>query len=71
MATICLREYRCQACKKLLFKGALVESVIELRCKHCHYTNIIESSAFNELLCAVYPCPHRLTVEETANKTPH
>jgi len=62
MTTVGFKEYRCQECKKLLFKGLLVESVIEVKCKNCHAMNTIESSKFDELLCAVYPCPHRVTV---------
>lgn len=68
MTTICLKEYRCQECKKLLFKGALVESVVEVRCKQCHSMNTVKSSALNELLCAVVPCPHRITVETAVAK---
>ncbi|MDO8499411.1 MAG: hypothetical protein Q7S66_02015 [bacterium] len=56
------KEYRCHRCKKLLFKGILVESVIELKCKACQNMNVIESSKFDELLCAVFPCPHRVAV---------
>lgn len=56
------KEYRCTGCKKLLFKGILVESVIEVKCKACHVMNVVESSKFDELLCAVYPCPHRIKV---------
>ncbi len=67
MTTVCLKEYRCEQCKKLLFKGALVESVVEVRCKHCHAMTTVKSSAFNELLCAVFPCPHRITVAAAAD----
>jgi phage FluMu protein Com len=71
MTTVCLREYRCTGCKKLLFKGALVESVVEIRCRNCHTINTVSSSTFNELLCAVFPCPHRITVETAAEKSAH
>lgn len=59
---LCLREYRCNDCKKLLFKGFLVESVIEVKCKSCHSMNIVESSKYDRLLCAIDPCPNRIPV---------
>lgn len=62
MTAIGFKEYRCHGCQKLLFKGLLVESVIEVKCRNCHVMNTIESSKFDELLCAVYPCPHRIAV---------
>ncbi len=57
-----LRDYRCKQCRKLLFRGFLVESVVEVKCRSCHALTTIESSQFNDYLCAVYPCPHRVTV---------
>ncbi len=54
------KEYRCHTCHKLLFKGILVESEIEIKCKHCHNLNTFESTQFNEMLCAIVPCPHRV-----------
>lgn len=30
-----LREYRCE-CGKLLFKGKLVDCIIEVKCRKCH-----------------------------------
>lgn len=56
------KEFRCTSCHKLLFKGILVESTVEIKCRHCHSMNTIEESQFNEMLCAVVPCPHRVTV---------
>ena len=60
--SLCLKEYRCQTCKKLLFRGVLVESVIEVKCKSCHTMNTVESSTHDKLLCAVFPCPNRIAV---------
>ena len=36
-----LKEYRCKNCKKLLFKGLIVKSVIEIKCKSCKEINFI------------------------------
>lgn len=60
--SIAFKEYRCHDCKKLLFKGFLVESVIEVKCRSCQAMNTVESSRNDELLCAVFPCPNRIKV---------
>lgn len=57
----CLREYRCDQCQKLFFKGLLVEGTVEIKCKSCHSLNIIQASQFNELLCLIHPCPNRIS----------
>lgn len=59
----CLTEYRCRACKKLLFKGLLVEGSVEVKCKHCHAVTAVSASKFNRLLCMVDPCPERVPHE--------
>ncbi|MBI4272729.1 Com family DNA-binding transcriptional regulator [Candidatus Uhrbacteria bacterium] len=53
-------EYRCQTCKKLLFKGVLVESEIEIKCRSCHQMNVIAASDMNEYLCGIKNCPGRI-----------
>jgi|GEM_PF-2737690 len=35
-----LRDYRCLTCNKLLFKGNLVDSIVEIKCKGCKQINI-------------------------------
>jgi phage FluMu protein Com len=57
-----LKEYRCHGCQKLLFKGVIVDSVIEIKCKTCHVLNAIEERSANEYLCGIVPCPHRVPV---------
>ncbi|MCX6780009.1 MAG: Com family DNA-binding transcriptional regulator [Candidatus Magasanikbacteria bacterium] len=54
-----IKEYRCTFCKKLLFKGLLIESVIEIKCRSCQTMNIVESSRAQEFICLVSPCPYR------------
>lgn len=56
----CLSEYRCAQCKKLLFKGLLVEGSVEAKCKHCHAITTVTASRYNRLLCLIDPCPSRV-----------
>ena len=58
-----IKEYRCQMCKKLLFKGLLIESIIEIRCRSCQTMNTVESSKSDEYLCLVSPCPYRQKIK--------
>jgi phage FluMu protein Com len=57
------KEYRCNNCHKLFFKGILVEGELEVKCKACHEVTVHHASAFNELLCLVSPCPHRVALK--------
>ncbi len=61
--TIPFKEYRCTACHKLLFKGWLVESAIEIKCKGCHEMNTIEASSADAFMCGILPCPNRIPVQ--------
>lgn len=54
-----LREYRCETCKKLLFKGLLIEGSVEVKCKYCHEFTKANASLASEFFCANIPCPHR------------
>lgn len=56
----CLSEYRCAQCKKLLFKGLLVEGSVEIKCKHCHVVTTVSASRHDRLLCMIDPCPQRI-----------
>lgn len=62
------REYRCSGCKKLLFRGWLSEGEIEVKCKACHTFTVVTASKFDEMLCAVLPCPHRIAPQKAAAK---
>jgi len=61
---VCRHEYRCTGCKKLLFKGLLIEGEVEIKCRHCHALTAISASKHDRLLCMVDPCPGRVTVEQ-------
>ncbi len=54
------KDYRCFSCKKLLFRGWLTEGEVEVKCKACHALTTVTESKFEEMLCAVVPCPHRI-----------
>ncbi len=56
-----LKEFRCTACKKLLFKGVVVTSIIELKCRSCGEMNTFEGEENEELLCLKGFCPGRVT----------
>lgn len=58
---VLLREFRCSACKKLLLKAALIEGILEVKCKQCHAVTRLEEHKGDELLCLVSPCPFRVT----------
>ncbi len=53
-------EYRCKGCEKLLFKGVLVESEIEVKCKRCGKMNAFVGIPEDSLLCFVPNCANRV-----------
>ncbi len=61
----CLKEYRCPQCRKLLFRGVLVEGDVEIKCRHCHALSTVSATMHHRLLCGVDPCPNRIPVETT------
>ena len=56
----CLKDYRCPHDDKLLFKGMLVDSVIEVKCRGCG--NIVEliGESSDKLICKKVGCPNRV-----------
>ena len=63
--TGCLKDYRCTHCKKLLFRGLLVEGEVEIKCRHCGTLTTASASLHRRLLCMVDPCPNRVPLETT------
>ncbi len=55
-------EFRCGTCKKLLFKGILVDSAVEVKCKKCGVTTKFNGADSQKLVCHVFPCPGRRTL---------
>lgn len=54
-------EYRCTECRKLLFKGILVDSVVEAKCRGCGVMNTFTGIAKERLLCLKPECVRRVT----------
>lgn len=65
------QEYRCASCDKLLFKGILVESEVEVKCRGCGNINTFKGTAKEKLICLNEDCPRRkaLTKANTARDT--
>lgn len=59
-------EYRCEKCDKLFFKGILIDSEVEVKCKRCGEMNLIKGEPANKYVCLVYPCPRRISAKESA-----
>ena len=59
-------EYRCKNCDKLFFKGILVDSEVEVKCKRCGTIRTIKGVSKDKLVCFKYPCPNRVAVGENA-----
>ncbi|MEK7619559.1 MAG: Com family DNA-binding transcriptional regulator [Patescibacteria group bacterium] len=56
-------EYRCPHCGKLMFKGLLVDSEIEIKCRSCRQLNVVQSSSHDAYLCMKKECPNRIRIE--------
>ncbi len=63
MQAPCLKEYRCKSCERLLFRGFIVEGTVEVKCKGCGAMNTTVLASFDDYLCGVYPCPHRIPID--------
>ena len=57
---IILREYRCTNCQKLLFKGVLVDSTVEIKCKGCSNLITFVGEPRDALICRKEHCPYRV-----------
>lgn len=53
------QEYRCE-CGKLLFKGVLVDSEVEVKCKGCKKLVTLKGMEGNPLICHKEHCPNRV-----------
>jgi len=60
------QQFRCETCKKLLFKGVLVDSEVEVKCRGCGNMNTYHGLSKERLLCFVDPCPGRVSKREAA-----
>ena len=60
---VAYKEYRCNNCSKLLFKGLLVDSIVEVKCKRCSAIVEFKGESVNALLCLVPNCAGRVTTD--------
>ena len=40
-----LWDYRCLACDTLLFRAALRDALVEIKCRKCHRVQVVDKSA--------------------------
>ncbi len=59
-----LKEYRCTECTKLLCKGVLIGSEIEIKCKGCGALVRFVGESPDALMCYIKDCPGRVTHEK-------
>lgn len=55
-----IRDYRCPSCNKLLFKGILVDSEVEAKCRGCGKLHTFHGEQKDTLLCFKENCPGRI-----------
>jgi len=63
MDSHCYKEYRCTECKKLLFRGILIESEIEIKCKGCRQLIVLHGAPAPECRCDKAQCQNCVPVE--------
>lgn len=62
------KEFRCKNCKKLLFKGLLIESEIEIKCKRCKELNSFQGESKDLLICMKVECLNRMSLKKKPGK---
>jgi phage FluMu protein Com len=58
------KEYRCPDCDKLLFKGLLIDSQVEIKCRRCRDLKILSGQAASQYLCLKEHCPNRVVFKQ-------
>lgn len=58
--TVRYNEYRCNECNKLLFKGVLVDSEVEVKCNRCNNLNNFIGEPLSEFTCLKGDCLNRV-----------
>ena len=64
-----MERYECTSCGKLLFKGVLVDSTIEVKCRRCGAMASFTGVASDKLVCLSDGCPRRVTAANVSEKT--
>jgi len=62
------QEYRCHTCRKLLFKGVLVDSQVEVKCRGCAGLSTFHGVPSEKLLCFKEHCPGRRAKNDVNKK---
>ncbi len=53
-------DYRCADCKKLLLKGVLIDSEIQVKCSRCKKLVTLKGDEKSKYMCYVEQCPSRV-----------
>lgn len=61
-------EYRCSKCHKLFFKGVLVDSEVEVKCKKCGSLETIRGLKSADLVCLKPTCANRVVLPAEARE---
>ncbi|MBI4250323.1 Com family DNA-binding transcriptional regulator [Candidatus Uhrbacteria bacterium] len=57
-------EYRCKECSKLMFKGMLSDSEVQVKCRRCGTMNLFEGPPSLEHYCAIAgTCSNRVLAD--------
>ncbi len=54
------KEYRCPNDNKLLFKGVLIDSAVEVKCRSCKEIITINGEPENKYICMKESCANRV-----------
>ena len=55
-----LKEYRCPTDNKLLFRGVLIESDVEIKCRNCKQLITIKGIPADQAICKKIDCVNRV-----------
>lgn len=65
------KEHRCKNCEKLLFRGLLIGSEIEIKCKRCKELNKFTGESKDTLICMNINCLNRLSTKKNKKAEEH
>lgn len=65
--SITYHQYRCGDCDKLLFKGILIDSEIEVKCKRCGKITVFTGQPHHKYICYLADtCPNNPARQRTS-----
>lgn len=59
------KEYRCPNDNKLLFKGVLIDSTVEVKCRSCKEIMTITGEPENKYICMKESCENRVSAVQS------